>query len=112
MAQDPGTPADHAVPNVRATDSGLTIQGFLPGEDYSKIDVLRYMPLERFVSLIEFEAMWFSRLGALQDKFEGTNPDGPRAAVLKTAEDPKAVERLKSSGPWDWIMAVADQGRT
>ena len=55
--------------------------------------------------------MWFSRLGALQDKFEGTNPDGFRAGVLKIAEDPETVERLRSSGPWDSFMAVADQGR-
>jgi hypothetical protein len=96
--------------NVAA--SGLTIDGFPPGEDHDKIDVLRYLPLDRFLSLLEFEAMWFSRLGALQDKFECTNPEGPRAFVLKLAEDPEAVEKCKSLGLWNHMLAAADNFRS
>jgi len=56
--------------------------------------------------------MWFSRLGALQDKFECTNPEGPRAFVLKLAEDPEAVEKCKSLGLWNHMLAAADNFRS
>jgi len=58
----------------RPTVSGLKIRGFSPEEDPRTVEVLRYMPLVRFLYLLELEAMWFSRLGALQDEYEGTNP--------------------------------------
>lgn len=93
---------------------GLIVQGFSPDADYSKIDVIRYLPLDRFLSLLELEAMWFSRLGALQDKFECTNPEGARAFVLKLAEDPEAVKRCKSAWPmgWELMMGVTEHGQT
>lgn len=90
----------------------LTIQGFAPDENHDKIDVIRYLPLDRFLSLLELEAMWFSRLGALQDKFECTNPQGARAFVLNLENDPVAVEKCKSVGLWEHMKAVADKGRT
>ncbi|MGA2029747.1 MAG: DUF2971 domain-containing protein, partial [Verrucomicrobiota bacterium] len=92
--------------------SPLVTQGFSPEEDCSKIDVLRYLPLDRFLSLLELAAMWFSRFGALQDKFECTNPEGARAFVLKLAEDREAVEKCKSIGLWEHMVATAEHGRT
>jgi hypothetical protein len=43
-------------------------------EEQEHAVLIRYLTLEKFLSLLEFEAVWFSRLGALQDKFEGTLP--------------------------------------
>lgn len=93
-------------------DFPLAIQGFAPEEDCSKVDILRYVPLERFLSLLELEAMWFSCLAALQDKFECTNPLGARAFVLKLANDPEAVEKCKALGLWDIMVATAEHGRS
>ncbi len=94
--------------------SALGVKGFSPQEDYSKLDVLRYMPLERFFSLLEFEAMWFSRLGALQDKFECTAPQGFRAKVLAldalSMQDEELRNRLHA-GPWPQMVATAEHGR-
>ena len=67
------------------TVSGLKIQGFSTEENPGTVEVLRYMPLVRFLYLLELEAMWFSRLGALQDEYEGTNPKGPRALLITFA---------------------------
>jgi hypothetical protein len=36
--------------------------------------VSRYLTFEKFVSLLELNAMWFSSLASLQDRFEGTLP--------------------------------------
>lgn len=48
---------------------------------------MRYLTLEKFVSLLELEAMWFSRLGALQDRFEGTLPKKARDRLLNRDRD-------------------------
>ena len=88
----------------------LSVQGFDLNEDISTINVLRYLPLDRFLSLLELEAMWFSRLGALQDRFECTNPQGARAFVLNLENDPDAVEQCKSLGLWEHMKASAENG--
>lgn len=41
----------------------------------STLVLWRYMDFVKFVSLVEMSALWFSRLGALQDKYEGTIPE-------------------------------------
>ena len=76
--------------------------------------VLRYMPLVRFLSLIELKAMWFSRLGALQDKYEGTNPKGPRAFLMQVAKESPDFVRAKTpwGGSYDELLAVTDNGRS
>lgn len=38
------------------------------------LTVWRYMPLSKFISLLTFQALWFSKLNILQDKFEGMMP--------------------------------------
>jgi len=49
--------------------------------------IFRYMDFYKFISLLEFSALWFSRLGSLQDKYEGALPD--RAYELMKLKDIK-----------------------
>jgi hypothetical protein len=92
----------------------LKIQGFSIEEDPGTVEVLRYMPLARFLSLLDLEAMWFSRLGALQDEYEGTNPKGPRAHLMRIAKE--CPEFTKQQTPWggsfDEMLAMTDNGRS
>jgi hypothetical protein len=37
-------------------------------------DVWRYMPFTKFVSLLTYQALWFSKLNILQDQYEGRIP--------------------------------------
>ena len=75
----------------------LPVRDFLTDEEQAKAVVLRYLTLEKFISLLELEAMWFSRLGALQDKFEGTVPKGARARVLELEKDRERSEKMFGS---------------
>lgn len=92
----------------------LKIQGFSSKEDPGTVEVLRYVPLARFLSLLELEAVWFSRLGALQDEYEGTNPKGPRAHLMRIARE--CPEFTKQKTPWggsfNEMLAMADNGRS
>lgn len=38
------------------------------------LTVWRYMPFSKFISLLTFQALWFSKLNILQDQFEGMMP--------------------------------------
>jgi len=95
------------------TVSGLKIRGF-SGEDPGVVEVLRYMPLVRFLPLLELEAMWFSRLGALQDKYECTNPKGPRAFLMQIAKENPDFTKAKTplGGSFDELLAMTDNGRS
>ncbi len=50
------------------------------------ITIRRYIDFPKMVSLLEMGALWFSRLGALEDQFEGTLPPKTR---LRMIEDSK-----------------------
>jgi hypothetical protein len=52
----------------------LQLRDFKSEEEQKNTILIRYLTLEKFLSLLELEAVWFSRLGALQDQFEGTLP--------------------------------------
>ena len=45
----------------------------LTQEDMS-LTVWRYMPFSKFISLLVYHAIWFSKLNILQDEFEGMMP--------------------------------------
>lgn len=90
----------------------LELRGFPDSFDAANARVLRYMPFKRFLSMIQFQAVWFSRLGELQDKFEGTDPEGTRAFFLKLAENPAAVEKCKTFGLWDFMKANAENSHS
>jgi hypothetical protein len=62
----------------------------------------RYLSFEKFVSLLELSAMWFSRLGALQDKFEGTLPKRAHGRMLERDR------KLKTLIPDPRISAALD----
>jgi hypothetical protein len=79
----------------------ITLKDF---ETDSELDqtVWRYLTFEKFTSLLERSAIWFSRLGALRDKFEGTLPVKPREKVLRRHKEweeqmpgPDFKERLR-----------------
>jgi len=43
----------------------------LQGQEAYRRPILRFLTASRFFSLISQDAVWFSRLGALEDQFEG-----------------------------------------
>lgn len=88
----------------------LPVRGFPTEEDQTKAVALRYLTLEKFVSLLKLEAMWFSRLGALQDKFEGTVPKGPRATVLALARDRERAEKTFGPELLNYLLNATDKG--
>ena len=93
--------------------SPLKIRGFPQETDHDQISVLRYMPFARLLSMVRFQAGWFSRVGALQDEFEGTNPRGGRAIILELAKNSPFVEKSKAMGLWDAMLAsTSDAGRS
>jgi len=91
------------IPN---TNSILTVRGFPTQEDQRKAVVLRFLTFRKFVSLIEFGAMWFSRLVdlALIDALEGTLPRKARECLLarhrkyteQFADSPEMLARIKT----------------
>lgn len=70
----------------------LQLRDFKSEEEQRSTVVIRYLTLEKFISLLELEAVWFSRLGALQDKCEGTLPK--RALELSEARDREIAEKI------------------
>ena len=44
--------------------------------------VLRYLTFAKFISLITYRALWFSKLNILQDEFEGTLPSATEKIVV------------------------------
>ena len=74
---------------------------------------MRYMPLARFLYLLELEAMWFSRLGALQDKCECRNPKGPGALLLRIVNTPDFKNaKTPLGGSYSDLLAMTDNGRS
>ena len=70
----------------------LQLRDFKTEEEQRQTVLIRYLTLEKFLSLLELEAVWFSRLGALQDKFEGTLPR--RAHEISEARDREVAEKI------------------
>ena len=96
---------------VRSHQYALLVKDFPTEESQTRAIVMRYLTFEKFVSLLELEAMWFSRLGALQDKYECTNPQGARAKVLALAKSREVVEKRLPPGMLDYLLKATDQGR-
>jgi hypothetical protein len=44
--------------------------------------IWRYLTFAKFVSLITYQALWFSKLNILQDEFEGTLPFSTEEIVI------------------------------
>jgi hypothetical protein len=57
------------------------------------LTVWRYMPFSKFVSLLVYQALWFSKLNILQDQFEGMMPHATKE--MMQAHD----QELKKSFP-------------
>lgn len=94
--------------------SSLKIQGFASEENPESINVLRYMPLSRFLCLLELQAMWFSRLGALWDKYECTNPRGPRGFLLRAMKSNPSLEESQTPMGITFkdLLRITDNGRS
>ena len=80
-------------------------------EEQAKAVVWRYLTFEKFMSLLELEAMWFSRLGALQDRYECTPPHGVRAKVLALTKNRAAAEQKLPAPLLDYMEQVVEHGR-
>jgi len=87
----------------------ITVKDF---EADSELDqtVWRYLTFEKFISLLKLSAVWFSRLGALQeleDEFEGKLPTKAKYKVLQHhLEWEKQVSDLDLKGR---LRAVTDK---
>lgn len=53
------------------------------------LTVWRYMPFSKFISLLTFQALWFSKLNILQDQFEGTMPEPTKEMMTKRYQEMK-----------------------
>lgn len=53
------------------------------------LTVWRYMPLSKFISLLTFQALWFSKLNILQDQFEGMMPEPTKEMMNKQCQEMK-----------------------
>jgi hypothetical protein len=51
--------------------------------------VWRYMPLSKFVSLLTYQALWFSKLNILQDRYEGLIPRRVRERIHEKNQEYK-----------------------
>lgn len=51
--------------------------------------VWRYMPLSKFISMLTFQALWFSKLNILQDRFEGMMPAPTRKIMIQCYQEMK-----------------------
>lgn len=47
-------------------------------QDDMDLTVWRYLPFSKFVSLLVYQAIWFSKLNILQDQFEGMMPEATK----------------------------------
>jgi hypothetical protein len=61
----------------------VPVRDFPSKEDRREAVVLRYLTIQKLVSLFKLKAIWFSRLGGLQDKFEATLPSKARDRLLE-----------------------------
>lgn len=63
----------------------------IPENPYEQADldirILRYMSFLKLVSLLELKALWFSRLGVLEDQFEGMLPKATRAKMIEKSKN-------------------------
>lgn len=65
----------------------------------SNYDIARYMDINKFISLISLEKIFYPRVSILEDKFEGTLPDLNKIKVLdwyKSFEDISLVDNKSS----------------
>jgi len=53
--------------------------------------VWRYLTFAKFISLVTYQALWFSKLNILQDKFEGTLPAPTEKAIIAENQKWKKV---------------------
>jgi hypothetical protein len=86
----------------------LPVRDFSAEGDQQKAIVMRYLTFEKFVLLLELEAMWFLRLGALQDKFEGTLPKKARERLM--ARDRLLAEKMPHPELQPLILRMTDNG--
>lgn len=58
-------------------------------ENDMDLTVWRYMPLSKFISMLTFQALWFSKLNMLQDQFEGMMPEPTKEIMKKRHQEMK-----------------------
>jgi hypothetical protein len=60
-------------------------------EDDMDLTVWRYMPFSKYISLLTYQALWFSKLKILEDKFEGMMPPPTKKSMQSKFDDWKKV---------------------
>ena len=65
-------------------DSVLPVRGFPTREEQRNAVILRYLTFRKFISLLELQAVWFSKISdlALADALEGTLPKKARDCLI------------------------------
>lgn len=58
-------------------------------EEDMNLTVWRYMPLSKFISMFTYQALWFSKLSILQDKYEGMMPDATKQMMQADHQEMK-----------------------
>lgn len=81
--------------------------------DLSKQDmdltVWRYMPLSKFISLLTFQALWFSKLNILQDQYEGMMPKPTKEIMNKLFHEMKAPFPAEQHWQFDEMVSRNEQ---
>jgi hypothetical protein len=70
--------------------------------------VWRYMPFSKFISLIAYQAVWFSKLNILQDTYEGMLPAASKRAMREEHQEFKSWPGFNSPEHHRQIDAWAD----
>ncbi len=69
----------------------------------------RYMPFSEFVSLLVYQAIWFSKLNTLQDQFEGMMPLATKEMMQAHHQDLKSPFPEKYHSQFDEMAARNEQ---
>lgn len=71
--------------------------------------VWRYMPFSKFVSLLTFQALWFSKLNILQDQFEGMMPEPTKEMMTKRYQKMKKNFPVEQHWQFDEMASRNEQ---
>ncbi len=69
-------------------------------EEDMGLTVWRYMPFSKFISLIVYQALWFSKLNILQDQYEGMMPLATKQ--MMQAHDHKMKKHFPPEHHWQF----------
>lgn len=74
------------------------------------LTVWRYMPFSKFVSLLVYQALWFSKLNILQDQFEGMMPHATKEIMQADDQELKKHFPSEYHAQFDEMASRNEQG--